>query len=253
MLDPNEDTEWNDILRQKGILPPKKIEPEEELPLPPDPKSILDKLTSDELDEKLDLLEDGEIDGEEARFLEEYRRKRIAMMQEVASKSRFGNVREVTKADWTTEVTNAGDTFVVIHVGEKGHGLCSLIDQHFRKLAQKFPTVKFLRGEASLCIPNYPTSNLPSILIYKSGDLKEQLIGPKAVGGNTVTLKGNCLWVHLFIYFLWLLVTFVSVVLSLISYQIIKTFQSIQLNSLTFYSFIHCSTNDIKTIHYKVV
>lgn len=77
-------------------------------------------MTSDELDEKLDLLEDGEIDDEEARFLEEYRRKRIAMMQEVASKSRFGNVREVTKADWTTEVTNAGDTFVVIHIGEKG-------------------------------------------------------------------------------------------------------------------------------------
>lgn len=189
MLNPNEDTEWNDILRQKGILPPKKIEPEEELPPPPDSKSILDKLTSDELDEKFDLLEDGEIDGEEARFLEEYRRKRIGMMQEMASKARFGSVREVTKADWITEVTNAGDTFVVIHVGEKGHGLCSLIDQHFRKLAQKFPTVKFLRGEASLCIPNYPTSNLPSILIYKSGDLKEQLIGPEAIGGNMFTSK----------------------------------------------------------------
>ena len=24
MQDPNEDTEWNDILRQKGILPPKQ-------------------------------------------------------------------------------------------------------------------------------------------------------------------------------------------------------------------------------------
>ena len=27
MQNPNEDTEWNDILRAKGILPPKKEEP----------------------------------------------------------------------------------------------------------------------------------------------------------------------------------------------------------------------------------
>ncbi|KAK4468075.1 hypothetical protein MN116_008248 [Schistosoma mekongi] len=188
MLNPNEDTEWNEILRQKGILPPKMVE-HEELPPPPDPNSILDKLTSDELDAKFDLLEDGEVDDEEARFLEEYRRKRISLMREEASKSRFGSVREVTKTDWTTEVTDAGDMFVVIHIAEKGLALCSLIDQHFRKLAQKFPKVKFLRGEASLCIQNYPSNNLPSILIYKSGDLKEQLVGPDAVGGDTVTVK----------------------------------------------------------------
>nr|CAH8862598.1 unnamed protein product [Trichobilharzia regenti] len=190
MEDPNADTEWNDILRQKGILPPKKVEPEEELPPPPDPKTILDNLKSNELDEKFDLLEDGEVDEEEARFLEEYRRKRIAMLKEEACKPRFGCVREVTKADWTTEVTNAGDDiFVIVHISEKGHALCSLIDNHLRKLAQKFPKVKFLRGESCLCIPNYPSSNLPSILVYKSGDLKEQLIGPNAVGGNSVTVK----------------------------------------------------------------
>ena len=26
--DPNQDTEWNDVLRQKGILPPKEVEAE---------------------------------------------------------------------------------------------------------------------------------------------------------------------------------------------------------------------------------
>ncbi|CAH8602157.1 unnamed protein product [Heterobilharzia americana] len=146
MQDPNADTEWNDILRQKGILPPKKTEPPEELPVPPDPKSILDNLTSEELEEN--------------------------------DQSRLDN-----------RITNAGDMFVVVHIGEKGNTLCSLIDDHFRKLAPKFPSVKFLRGESSLCIPNYPSNNLPSILVYKAGDLKEQLIGPDAVGGNTVTLK----------------------------------------------------------------
>lgn len=30
MQDPNEDTEWNDVLRAKGILPPKPEEPSED-------------------------------------------------------------------------------------------------------------------------------------------------------------------------------------------------------------------------------
>ncbi|VDQ00918.1 unnamed protein product [Trichobilharzia regenti] len=89
--------------------------------LPFDLETILDNLKSNELDEKFDLLEDGEVDEEEARFLEEYRRKRIAMLKEEACKPRFGCVREVTKADWTTEVTNAGDDiFVIVHISEKG-------------------------------------------------------------------------------------------------------------------------------------
>lgn len=36
LQDPNEDTEWNDILRKKGILPPKEVpkdDEEEELAL----------------------------------------------------------------------------------------------------------------------------------------------------------------------------------------------------------------------------
>lgn len=30
LKDPNEDTEWNDILRKKGILPPKEIPKDDE-------------------------------------------------------------------------------------------------------------------------------------------------------------------------------------------------------------------------------
>lgn len=30
LQDPNEDTEWNDILRKKGILPPKEIPKDDE-------------------------------------------------------------------------------------------------------------------------------------------------------------------------------------------------------------------------------
>ncbi|VDP92098.1 unnamed protein product [Echinostoma caproni] len=185
MLNTAEDTEWNDILRQKGILPPKPSAPVEEPPSPPDRKT----LTVDQLGEKVELAEDG-VDEEDAKFLEEYRRKRIAMMQAEAAKAKFGYVREISKAEWKSEVTEAGDVFVVIHIAQNGHPICALVDSHLSGLARKFPAVKFLRGEACLCIPNYPESNLPSLLIYRSGDLKHQLIGPESVGGKAVSLKG---------------------------------------------------------------
>lgn len=41
----------------------------------------------------------------------------------------------------------------------------------------KNPQVKFLKSLAGLCIPNYPDANLPTIFIYKNGELKNQLIG----------------------------------------------------------------------------
>lgn len=56
--------------------------------------------------------------------------------------------------------------------------LSSLINQHLNVLANKFPKVKFVKSLASLCIPNYPDHNLPTLFIYQSGDLKQQLIGP---------------------------------------------------------------------------
>ena len=47
-----------------------------------------------------------------------------------------------------------------------------------RAIAMKYPTVKFIKSLAELCIPNYPDHNLPTIFIYLNGELKKQLIGP---------------------------------------------------------------------------
>lgn len=55
--------------------------------------------------------------------------------------------------------------------------LSSLINEHFRNLANKFPMLKFVKSLAGLCIANYPDQNLPTIFVYHNGDLKHQLIG----------------------------------------------------------------------------
>lgn len=55
--------------------------------------------------------------------------------------------------------------------------LSSLMNDYIRNLAHKFPTVKFVKSLAGLCIPNYPDQNLPTIFVYLNGELKRQFIG----------------------------------------------------------------------------
>ena len=69
--------------------------------------------------------------------------------------------------------------------------LCKLINQHIMNLASKFPEVKFLRSVSSVCIPNYPDKNLPTIFIYNEGDMKKQFVGPIEFGGMNFTQDGR--------------------------------------------------------------
>lgn len=116
---------------------------------------------------------------------------------------RFGEVIEITGKDYIQEVNKAGEgIWVILHLYKQGLvkiirflyilskylqyvlydslfriPLSSLINQHISALASKFPKVKFVKSLASLCIPNYPDHNLPTIFIYQNGELKKQFIG----------------------------------------------------------------------------
>ncbi|XP_052259043.1 phosducin-like protein 3 isoform X2 [Dreissena polymorpha] len=187
-MDPNLDTEWNDVLRAKGILPPKEEKEITEEDLIKMVESTIEnkskgrnmgEMSLDDLNE----LEDN-VDEEEERIFEQYRRQRLAEMHAAQQRSKFGEVREISKSDWVTEVNKAGEgIWVVIHVYKEGIPLCKLLNQHLSNLAQKFPETKFLRSVSSLCIPNYPDKNLPTIFVYKEGEMKKQFVGPLAFGG----------------------------------------------------------------------
>jgi len=74
----------------------------------------LEKKTLDELDE----LED----EEDERVLEEYRQKRIAEMKELANKSKYREVREISAEDYVREINNAGeDVWVILHLYKSGY------------------------------------------------------------------------------------------------------------------------------------
>lgn len=76
----------------------------------------MENKTLDELDE----LED----EEDEKVLLEYRRKRIAEIQELASKSKYGEVKEISGEDYVQEVNNAGeDIWVVLHLYKSGYSV----------------------------------------------------------------------------------------------------------------------------------
>ncbi|GAB1599745.1 phosducin-like protein 3 [Argonauta hians] len=193
MQDPNADTEWNDILRSKGILPPKEekeITEEEIVKLVE--STIKEKTTEKALDElNLDELNDqeDEIDEEEERIFQEYRRKRILEMKAANLAAKYGDVLEITKEDYVSQVNKAGEgVWVILHVYKCGIPLCALINQHLTGLARKFPQTKFIKSISSVCIPNYPDKNLPTIFVYYEGEIKKQFVGPFVFGGMKLTM-----------------------------------------------------------------
>ncbi|KAK5640235.1 hypothetical protein RI129_011046 [Pyrocoelia pectoralis] len=191
MQNPNEDTEWNDVLRAKGIIPPKEKEVTEEDLVTMLEQTIEDKqaatkgknMSDMNLDE-LDELEDSEDEG----ILLEYRRKRIAEIKALADKSKFGTVLEISAQDYVHEINKAGEgVWVILHLYKQGIPLCALINQYMNNLATKFRTVKFVKSISTTCIPNYPDKNLPTIFIYFEGEMKKQLVGPIELRGPNMT------------------------------------------------------------------
>lgn len=190
MQDPTRDTEWNDILRKKGIIPEKEKEITEEQIIDIVERTVHEKLNKDHLATKeLDELDELE-DEEDERVLAQYRQKRIAEMKAMQEKSKFGSVIEITAVDYVQEINQAGEgVWVVLHLYKQGIPLCALINQYMAQLAVKFPSVKFVKSVSTTCIPNYPDKNLPTIFVYFENNLKQNIVGPLAFNGMNLKLE----------------------------------------------------------------
>lgn len=190
MQDPNEDTEWNDVLRAKGILPPKEKKGDitEEDIVSMLEQTIQQKTGGKALEDmNLDELDELE-DEEEERILLQMRQQRMAEIRARSEKARFGDVREITAVDYVQEVNKAGDgIMVVLHLYKQGIPLCALLNEYMSRLSGRYPETKFLRAISTTCIPNYPDKNLPTIFVYFEGAMKSQLVGPLEFRGMNLT------------------------------------------------------------------
>ncbi|KAJ7281785.1 thioredoxin-like protein [Mycena rebaudengoi] len=180
----DEDTEFNDALRKHGIIPPKEAPPPSPSP-PPSPTfdDLLEDFTPSEL---LELGEDAQDDDAE-RAIGAYRRQRLAEERQEAKKARFGRVYPIGREDYTREVTEASAVDEEEDEEEQGTGVvCFLYKDgiprsdrtfgHMRTLAARHPRTKFVSIVGDKCIPNLPDTRVPMIIVYKKGEIRNQVV-----------------------------------------------------------------------------
>ncbi|KAL9937179.1 hypothetical protein V8E36_003588 [Tilletia maclaganii] len=159
---------------------------------------------NDEEEEDDDDLKLDEDDDEERKLLLRLREERMAQMRVKEKRAQFGRIYPISRVDYTREVTEAskedpdrpqgsdtGDarpaengaegekkgTAVVCYLYKDGLEQCKLLGGYLETIAGKNPATKFVSIVGDKCIPNYPDRNLPTLLIYRNGDLHRQIIG----------------------------------------------------------------------------
>ena len=194
-----ETTEWDDILIKKGIrtkeeiLLEKGLNPEDFIEKVDDIDRILQEqpLTLEETLEGATLEDLDELDEEDefsdSRLLDEYRQRRLAELKTAQVQNRFGDLCEISKADWIRDVTDCSQTcWVAVHLYQDSIIECGLVDAAMTALAPRFKYVKFVKIRSTSAVENWPERNLPTIFFYNEGQLKKQLITIKSIGGKTM-------------------------------------------------------------------
>lgn len=182
--DPNADTEWNDILRKHGVIPEK----------PPSPTPMIQealeegrRLAHENRLEGKDLDELAELEDEEDEdFLESYRKKRMAELSTTTAASVYNQVYHLQKPDYSKDVTEASQkahVFVLLTSSQGTNTESRVLIEIWRELSKRFGDVKFCQIRADLCIEGYPDKNTPTVLVYRDGDIKRQIVTLRELGG----------------------------------------------------------------------
>lgn len=77
------------------------------------------------------------------------------------------------------QVVNDNDT-VVVDIYADWCGPCKMISPVLEQLSVEMPTVKFIKVDADVdqaLINNFGVRSIPTILFFKSGELKQTLVG----------------------------------------------------------------------------
>ncbi|KAJ8293578.1 Phosducin-like protein C2A9.09 [Rhodotorula toruloides] len=217
-----EDTEFNDALRKHGIIPPKDKSSSRSPSPPPAPSSpTLSELDLDDLDiERDDAVRREDLE----RALEDRKRRE----KERLGKRKFGRVYNIGKVDYKREVTDAsneelpgepegwgtgvvcvlfkdrcaGTSFRQLFAGSERPkltpsipGIAHSVPESkklmpiINELASLYPSTKFVSIVSDHCIENYPDKNVPTMIIYRKGQMMGQVVGLGAMNGMNATLR----------------------------------------------------------------
>jgi hypothetical protein len=136
---------------------------------------------------QLDDLEDLEDDA----FLDIYRQKRLKELSTLQKTSLHGSVYPISKPSYARDVTEASSQFpVLVHLtSASGNVESRILSELWRQLAAKYADIKFCEMRGELAIEGYPDRNCPTILAYRDGDIKRQIVTLASLGGVRTTLR----------------------------------------------------------------
>jgi hypothetical protein len=83
---------------------------------------------------------------------------------------------------------------VVVHLYQDRVEDCRVLEEVLRAVAAKFKAVKFLKIRSTSAIENWPDRNLPTLFVYRDGELRTQMLGLKKVGGKKAQARDLEWW-----------------------------------------------------------
>ena len=122
--------------------------------------------------------------------------KRFEELSILQRSSIHNQVYPIQKPDYATEVTDASSKFFVLvnlTSSSGGNVESHLLTEIWRDLAAKYGDIKFCEIRGDMCIEGYPDKNTPTILAYKDGEIKRQIVTLKELNGTRTNIQGQFL------------------------------------------------------------
>lgn len=126
--------------------------------------------------------------------LTEVRKKRLAELATLQKTSIYNQVYPLQKTDYAKEVTEASSksfVLVLLTSSQAGNVESRIMTEMWRQLAAKFGDIKFCEIRADMCIEGYPERNTPTILVYKDGEIRKQLVTLRELNGTRTKIEGE--------------------------------------------------------------
>jgi len=119
------------------------------------------------------------------------RQQRLQELSTITQTSIYNQVYFLQKPDYArdvTEVSKKSFVFVLLTSSLGTNIQSALLTNMWRELAQRYGNVKFCQIRADLCIESYPERNTPTILIYRDGDIKKQVVTLREILGDNTSV-----------------------------------------------------------------
>ena len=194
-------TEWDKMVQKKfGNFVNEEVKEDEQRRGTRTRNDEKNEETNAIFDERDENDNEEEEEEEEEEFMKSYREKRISEMMQIEKEKEEKNNRNeyihVSHEEWTKEVTEVSLTHpVLVLLTKENSKACYPLERVMEDVAHKYrlSQTKFRRAEARDIIPNYPERNVPTLILYRNGDVVENIVGIEQFGGmngvNTETVR----------------------------------------------------------------